>query len=43
MTKVVLNPYTQDAIFQRFAEDQIFNKIPCILITAKGYPDMATR
>ncbi|KAL5725543.1 hypothetical protein ACHQM5_008678 [Ranunculus cassubicifolius] len=31
------------AIFQRLAEDRIFNQIPCILITAKGYPDLATR
>ncbi|XP_076947388.1 meiotic recombination protein SPO11-2-like [Bidens hawaiensis] len=31
------------AIFQRSAEDRLFNKIPCILITAKGYPDLATR
>ncbi|CAN1778282.1 Meiotic recombination protein SPO11-2 [Linum perenne] len=31
------------AIFQRLAEDRIFNHIPSILITAKGYPDMATR
>ncbi|RYR73159.1 hypothetical protein Ahy_A02g007489 isoform C [Arachis hypogaea] len=31
------------AIFQRLAEDQIFNQIPSILVTAKGYPDMATR
>nr|GLL49256.1 meiotic recombination protein SPO11-2 [Ipomoea trifida] len=31
------------AIFQRLAEDRIFNQIPCILITAKGYPDIATR
>ncbi|XP_078440653.1 sporulation 11-2 isoform X2 [Wolffia australiana] len=33
----------KDAIFQRLVEDQIFNQIPCILITAKGYPDIATR
>ncbi|KAK1326566.1 Meiotic recombination protein SPO11-2 [Acorus calamus] len=33
----------KDAIFQRLAEDRIFNYIPCILITAKGYPDLATR
>ncbi|CAA7393124.1 unnamed protein product [Spirodela intermedia] len=33
----------KDAIFQRLVEDQIFNQIPSILITAKGYPDMATR
>ncbi|XP_024984774.1 meiotic recombination protein SPO11-2 [Cynara cardunculus var. scolymus] len=31
------------AIFQRLAEDRVFNQIPCILITAKGYPDIATR
>ncbi|KAM4086718.1 hypothetical protein ACJW30_10G123000 [Castanea mollissima] len=30
------------AIFQRLAEDRIFNQIPSILITAKGYPDIAT-
>ncbi|MQL68544.1 hypothetical protein Taro_000851, partial [Colocasia esculenta] len=33
----------KDAIFQRLAEDRIFNQIPSILITAKGYPDIATR
>ncbi|KAL8543576.1 hypothetical protein ACS0TY_004224 [Phlomoides rotata] len=31
------------AIFQRLAEDGLFNLIPCILITAKGYPDIGTR
>ncbi|XP_058199815.1 meiotic recombination protein SPO11-2 [Rhododendron vialii] len=31
------------AIFQRLAEDCIYNQIPSILITAKGYPDIATR
>ncbi|XP_062147215.1 meiotic recombination protein SPO11-2 [Alnus glutinosa] len=31
------------AIFQRLAEDCIFNQIPSILITARGYPDIATR
>ncbi|OVA16955.1 Spo11/DNA topoisomerase VI [Macleaya cordata] len=31
------------AIFQRLAEDCIFSQIPSILITAKGYPDIATR
>ncbi|PWA53648.1 meiotic recombination protein SPO11-2 [Artemisia annua] len=30
-------------IEKRLAEDQVFNQIPCILITAKGYPDLATR
>ncbi|XP_074572139.1 meiotic recombination protein SPO11-2-like [Curcuma longa] len=33
----------KDAIFQRLAEDQFFNQIPSIIITAKGYPDIATR
>ncbi|KAJ8764900.1 hypothetical protein K2173_010365 [Erythroxylum novogranatense] len=31
------------AIFHRLAEDRLFNQIPSILITAKGYPDIATR
>ncbi|GAV76132.1 TP6A_N domain-containing protein [Cephalotus follicularis] len=31
------------AIFQRLAEDGVFNHIPSIIITAKGYPDIATR
>ncbi|TYI69273.1 hypothetical protein E1A91_D08G143300v1 [Gossypium mustelinum] len=31
------------AIFQRLAEDHVFNQIPSILLTAKGYPDIATR
>ncbi|XP_042506065.1 meiotic recombination protein SPO11-2 isoform X2 [Macadamia integrifolia] len=31
------------AIFQRLADDRIFNKIPSILVTGKGYPDIATR
>ncbi|MHA2168595.1 MAG: hypothetical protein ACXAB7_01655 [Candidatus Kariarchaeaceae archaeon] len=33
----------KDAIFQRLAEDQFFDYIPSIIITAKGQPDMATR
>ncbi|CAN4127300.1 unnamed protein product [Withania somnifera] len=30
------------AIFQGLAEDREFNQIPCILIIAKGFPDIAT-
>ncbi|KAL8138887.1 hypothetical protein V2J09_004888 [Rumex salicifolius] len=30
-------------IEKRLAEDRIFNQIPSILITAKGFPDIATR
>lgn len=33
----------QDAIFQRLQEDKFFYSIPCIIITAKGYPDLASR
>eukprot|EP00252_Welwitschia_mirabilis_P016568 TRINITY_DN3655_c0_g1_i4.p1 TRINITY_DN3655_c0_g1~~TRINITY_DN3655_c0_g1_i4.p1 ORF type:complete len:269 (-),score=31.93 TRINITY_DN3655_c0_g1_i4:70-876(-) len=33
----------KDAIFQRLAEDRIFNYIPSILISGKGYPDLASR
>lgn len=27
----------------RLAEDRFYNKYPCIVITAKGQPDVATR
>ncbi|KAK8964190.1 Meiotic recombination protein SPO11-2 [Platanthera guangdongensis] len=33
----------KDAIFQRLSEDRLFNLVPCILVTAKGFPDIATR
>ncbi len=33
----------KDAVFQRLAEDRFFNYVSCILITASGQPDMATR
>ncbi|GLJ04774.1 hypothetical protein SUGI_0003070 [Cryptomeria japonica] len=33
----------KDAIFQRLAEDRIYNYIPSIMITGKGYPDLASR
>jgi meiotic recombination protein SPO11 len=31
------------AIFNRLAEDQFYDYVPSILVTAKGQPDMATR
>eukprot|EP00466_Bigelowiella_natans_P017188 jgi/Bigna1/43146/e_gw1.73.16.1 len=33
----------KDAAFQRLAEDRFYNTYPCIIITAKGQPDVATR
>lgn len=33
----------KDAAFQRLAEDRFFEFVPCILVTASGQPDMATR
>ncbi len=33
----------KDAIFNRLAEDQFYDYVPSVLITAKGQPDMATR
>ncbi|MFX1390019.1 MAG: hypothetical protein ACFE9Z_08160 [Promethearchaeota archaeon] len=33
----------KDAAMIRLAEDRFWNKVPCILITAKGSPDYATR
>nr|CAD1820747.1 unnamed protein product [Ananas comosus var. bracteatus] len=45
LSKVVFNSDARYIIIveKRLAEDHLFNQIPCILITAKGYPDMATR
>mmetsp|Transcript_11922 Transcript_11922/g.18026 ORF Transcript_11922/g.18026 Transcript_11922/m.18026 type:complete len:363 (-) Transcript_11922:117-1205(-) len=33
----------KEGIFHRLCEDRIFERIPCILITACGFPDIATR
>lgn len=33
----------KDAAFMRLAEDRFYEKYPCIIITAKGQPDVATR
>lgn len=33
----------KDAAFMRLAEDRFYRKYPCIIITAKGQPDVATR
>nr|XP_024396453.1 meiotic recombination protein SPO11-2-like isoform X2 [Physcomitrium patens] len=33
----------KDAIFQRLVEERFFLKVPCIIMTAKGFPDLASR
>lgn len=33
----------KEAAYLRMAEDRFYNKYPCIVITAKGQPDVATR
>ncbi len=33
----------KDAAFMRLAEDRFYNAYPCIIITAKGQPDVASR
>lgn len=33
----------KDAVFQRLTQDRLFDSVPCIIITAKGMPDLATR
>lgn len=33
----------KDAVFNRLAEDQFYDYVPSILVTAKGQPDVATR
>ena len=33
----------KDAAFMRLAEDRFYNTYPCVIITGKGQPDVATR
>ncbi|CAB9505383.1 Meiotic recombination protein SPO11 [Seminavis robusta] len=33
----------KEGVYTRLAEDRIFEKYPCILVTGKGFPDVATR
>ena len=33
----------KDAAFMRLSEDRFYNRYPCVMITAKGQPDVATR
>jgi meiotic recombination protein SPO11 len=40
---IVLLLVEKDAAFMRLAEDRFYNQYPCIIITAKGQPDVATR
>jgi DNA topoisomerase VI subunit A len=33
----------KDCIFQRLTEDRLHERLPIVLVTAKGQPDLATR
>lgn len=33
----------KDAAFMRLAEDRFYNRYPCVIMTAKGQPDIASR
>lgn len=33
----------KDAAFMRLAEDRFYNTYPCVIMTAKGQPDVASR
>ena len=33
----------KDAAYMRLAEDRFYNRFPCVIVTAKGQPDVATR
>ena len=33
----------KDAVFNRLCAERVFEKLPCVLVTAKGFPDLATR
>ena len=32
-----------EGVYQRLSEDRIFDRHPCILVTGRGFPDVATR
>ncbi|KAL3803728.1 hypothetical protein HJC23_003782 [Cyclotella cryptica] len=33
----------KEGVYNRLAEERIFDKFPCIIVTGKGFPDLATR
>ena len=33
----------KEGVYNRLSEERIFDRFPCILVTGKGYPDLATR
>jgi meiotic recombination protein SPO11 len=33
----------KEGIYKRLCEDRFFDRIPCIIVTGKGFPDLATR
>lgn len=33
----------KDALFQRLLDDRLATQLPCVLVTARGFPDLATR
>jgi meiotic recombination protein SPO11 len=33
----------KEGIYNRLSEDRFFERVPCILVTGKGFPDLATR
>ena len=33
----------KEGVYNRLSEERIYDRFPCILVTGKGYPDLATR
>jgi len=33
----------KEGVYNRFSEDRLYERYPCILVTGKGFPDLATR
>ena len=33
----------KEGVYNRLSEDRFFERVPCILVTGKGFPDLATR
>jgi len=33
----------KDSVFTKLVQERVFDQLPCVLVTAKGFPDLATR
>lgn len=33
----------KDSVFDKLVRERVFDRLPCVIVTAKGFPDLATR